>query len=259
MNKIICLCLALTIFVFSSVGVAANKFNLKPTKLPVITFYTENFPPANYMENNELVGITVDSLKLIWADLNLPDQEVTIVPWTRGYRNVLKQPNSALFTMSKIEAREDLFKWVGPFFKSVHVLMAKKSSNLKFDNFGDVLNHKIATIQGDISEISLLQMGFPDFNMAKVQNLERAFIMLQSGRVDMMMVSMHGFQHLTDRLNADASKYEQVWRVNQIGNYLAFNKKTPDKVIQAYQKSLDNVASERTLIKKKYNLPQIEY
>ncbi|MDU0113661.1 transporter substrate-binding domain-containing protein [Psychrosphaera aquimarina] len=130
MNKIICLCLALTIFVFSSVGFAANKFNLKPTKLPVITFYTENFPPANYMEDNELVGITVDSLKLIWADLNLPDQEVTIVPWTRGYRNVLKQPNSALFTMSKIEAREDLFKWVGPFFKSVHVLMAKKVQTL---------------------------------------------------------------------------------------------------------------------------------
>lgn len=118
-----------------------------------------------------------------------------------------------MFTISKTPARENLFKWVGPLFKSVHVLMAKKSAQLKFENFGDVLSHQVASIQGDISEISLQQIGSPDFNMAKVKYLERAFAMMQSGRVDMMMVSVRGFQHLTRILNVDASKYEQVWQL----------------------------------------------
>lgn len=259
MNKLLSFCLALMAFVFSDAVLANNKSNLKTANLPEITFYAEDFAPANYMENDVFVGITVDSLKLIWTDLNLPTQDVTIVPWTRGYRNVLKTPNTALFTMSKTPAREHLFKWVGPLFSSVHVLMAKKSASLKFDNLGDVLNYRVSTIQGDISEISLQQIGFPDFNMAKVQNLERAFIMLQSDRVDMMMVSIHSFQHLAARLNADASKYEQVWTVNDVGNYVAFNKQTPDKVIEAYQKALGNVKKEQVLIKQKYSLPKAEY
>jgi len=259
MNKIISIFLVFAVFAFSSTALANDKFNLKPSKQPLVSFYAEDFAPANYIENDVLVGITVDSLKLMWANLGLPDQDVTIVPWTRGYRNVLKTPNSALFTMSKTPAREHLFKWVGPLFKSVHVLMAKKSSNLKFDNLGEVLNYRVSTIQGDISEISLQQIGFPEFNMAKVQNLERAFIMLQSDRVDMMMISIHSFQHLTGRLQVDASKYEQVWTVNELGNYIAFNKQTPDKVVKAYQKALDNVKNEQVLIKQKYNLPKIEY
>jgi polar amino acid transport system substrate-binding protein len=259
MNKVISFCLALIASVFSDAGLANNKSNLKPTKLPPITFYSEDFAPANYVKNDILTGITIDSLKLIWADLNLPEQDITILPWTRGYRGVLKTPNSALLTMAKTPARENLFKWVGPLFNSEHVLMAKKSANLKFNNLGDVLNYRVSTIQGDISEISLQQIGFPDFNMAKVQNLERAFIMLQSDRVDMMMVSIHSFQHLTARLNADVTKYEQVWTVNQVGNYIAFNKQTHDNVIKAYQNALDNVRSEQVLIKQKYDLPLIKH
>lgn len=239
--------------------VTANELNVNPSTLPKVTFYTESYPPSNYMKNDKLVGISVDSLKLMWADQGLDEQNISLVSWTRGYRNVLKSANTALFTVSKTPARENLFKWVGPLFKSVHVLIAKKSSNLNFENLGDVLSHSVATIQGDISEISLLQVGFPDFNMAKVKSLERAFMILQSGRVDMMMVSVHGFQHLSKLLNIDSSKYEQVWQVNQTGNYIAFNVETSDKVIQRYQQAFENVAKERKLVKQKYNLPNSEY
>lgn len=247
------------LFIFSHSVTAENKLELKANNLPKITFYTESYPPANFIKNDKLVGISVDSLKLIWADMGMSEQTIILVPWARGYRNVLKTPNSAIFTMSRTPAREKLFKWVGPLFKSVHVLMAKKSANLKFKNLGDVLSYRVATIQGDVSEISLQEIGFPDFNMAKVTNLERAFEMMQVGRVDMIMVSIHGFQHLTKLLNADPSEYEKVWQVNQIGNYIAFNLETPDIVIQRYQQAFENVAEQRLLIKQKYSLPRLEY
>lgn len=257
MIKVIYYNLAFLLFIFSNVTVAKNE--LKPNTLPQVTFYTESYPPANYMENDTLVGISVDSLKLMWADMGESEQHIYLVPWARGYRNVLKSSHTALLTMSRTPAREHLFKWVGPLFKSVHVLMAKKSSHLKFENLADVLSYRVATIQGDISEISLQQIGFPDFNMAKVTDLERAFRLMALGRVDMMMVSVHGFQHLTQLLKVDPSKYEQVWQVNQFGNYIAFNADTPDKVIQKYQQAFENVAQQRTFIKHKYNLPKIEF
>jgi polar amino acid transport system substrate-binding protein len=86
--------------------------------------------------------------------------------------------------------------------------MAKKSANLKFENLDEVFSYRVATIQGDVSEISLQAVGFPDFNMAKVTNLERAFVMMQKGRVDMIMVSIHGFQHIAKLLKVDPSEYE---------------------------------------------------
>lgn len=257
MTRVIYFSITLLLVFFSNTSISEE--TIEPNTLPEVTFYTEYYPPANYMENDKLVGISVDSLRLMWADLGINEQNLFLVPWTRGYRNVLKTPNTALFTMSRTPAREHLFKWVGPLFKSVHVLMAKKSANFKFKNLGDVLSYRVATIQGDVSEISLQQIGFPEFNMAKVTDLERAFEMMQLGRVDMIMVSVHGFQHLTQLLKVDPAKYEQVWQVNEIGNYIAFNPEISDTVIARYQQAFENVAEQRTLIKQKYYLPIIEY
>lgn len=224
-----------------------------------ITFYTENYPPANYLVNDKLKGITVDTLKAIWKNLNITEQEIFVVPWSRGYRFTLDKSNTALFTVSKTQPRESLFKWVGPFFHSTHVLMAKKSKNYKFTNLGQVFYQKVATVQGDISEISLQQVGFPASNMAKVSQLKQAFLMMQSDRVDMIVVSIHGFSYLAKQLDFDANEYEQVWQVNKIGNYLAFNINTSDEVIETYQKAFDDIAKQRLSIKEYYELPQDEY
>lgn len=224
-----------------------------------ITFYTEIYPPANFVANNQLQGITVDSLKLMWQHMGLEEQDISIVPWARGYKNTLSKPNTALFTMSRTQAREPLFKWVGPLFKSVHVLMTKKSAKVKIDNLGDLFNFRVATIRGDISEISLQQIGYPDYNMAKVTDLSRAFYMMQSNKVDMLMVSIHGFAHLTKQMNVDINDYEKVWTVNTVGNYIAFNLTTPDEIVEQYQQALEATAEQRVKVKQKYQLSELEY
>jgi len=217
-----------------------------------ITFYTENYPPANFYAGDQLKGITIDSLRLMWQEMTEPEPQVMLVPWARGYRNTLSKPNTALFTMSRTPARE-------PLFKSVHVLMAKKSKNIKISNLGELFNYRVATIRGDISEISLQQIGYPDHNMAKVTELTRAFYMMQSDRVDLMMVSIHGFEHLTRQLKVNADSYESVWIVNEIGNYIAFNIQTPDSVIDKYQKAFSATAKQRDVIKQHYRLSKLEY
>ena len=242
----------LVLLSFSTFNLAGEKIQSAANTHPNITFYTESYPPANYMEQNKLVGISVDMLKLMWAEQGISEQQISMVSWNRGYRKVLKSPNTALFTISRTPAREHLFKWVGPLFQSNHVLFAKKSSNLKFQNLSDVLSHSVATIHGDISEISLQQIGFPDYNMAKADNLERAFRMMESDRVEMIMVSIHGFEHLSKLLNIDTSDYEQVWKVNQFGNYIGFNVNTPDSVIQKYQQAFNSVKSHSHSIRQKY-------
>lgn len=244
-------CFCLLLLLTSQVATSAEQQNL--------TFYTELYPPANFMAEGQLQGISVDSLKLMWQHMDMVEQDMIVVPWARGYKNTLSNPNTALFTMSRTEARDPLFKWVGPLFKSVHVLMAKKSSKVKVKHIGDLFNYRVATIRGDISEISLQQIGYPDYNMAKVSDLSRAFYMMQSNKVDMLMVSIHGFEHLTRGMNVDLGDYEKVWTVNTVGNYIAFNINTPDHVIEQYQQALEATAKERIKVKQKYKLSKLEY
>ena len=224
-----------------------------------ITFYTEIYPPANFVENGQLKGITVDTLKAIWRELKQPEHYINIVPWVRGYRNTLNTPYSALFTMSRTPSRENLFKWLGPIFNSTHVLITKKSNQLKFSRLSEIFNYKVAAVRGDISEISLKEIRFPERNMAKVSELKLAFKMMETGRVDMIVVTIHGFHHLAQQLNFDLKEYENVWQVNKYANYIAFNIETPDSIITQYQEALDKINKEHLLIKQKYKLAIEEY
>jgi len=224
-----------------------------------ITFYTEIYPPANFLINNKLKGISVDTLKAIWKHLNMNEPEIQLVPWTRGYKFTLDKTNTAIFTMSKTKPRENLFKWVGPIFHSTHILMTKKSNRFVFSNEKDVFSRTVAAVRGDISEISLHHINFPKTNIATVSTLKQAYGLMESGRVDMVIASIHAFDHLMKENKFNANAYEQVWQVNKTGNYLAFNINTPDSIIQAYQQAFEDIAPLRLKIKKNYDLPEAEY
>jgi polar amino acid transport system substrate-binding protein len=232
------------------------ELNIDPAS---VEFYAEDYPPANFYENQELKGLSVDTLRLMWQALDIKPKKIAIVPWARGYKNVLNQPNSALFTMSRTPARERLFKWVGPLFSSVHILVAKKSRHFQFDHVSQVVEYRVATVRGDISQILLQQIGFPEVNMAKLPDLRTAFLMMQSDRVEMMIVSVHGFKHLLEQMGVDEGGYEQVLFLNKSSNYIAFNKSTSDTVVAAYQSALDGLGRVRDEIKTKYGLPNLEY
>ena len=44
----------------------------------------------------------------------------------------------------------------------------KKSNQFKFSELTELFDYKVAAVRGDISEISLIKLGFPDQNIAKV-------------------------------------------------------------------------------------------
>ncbi|WP_286266361.1 substrate-binding periplasmic protein [Thalassotalea atypica] len=248
------------IFIYVVGFVIVVSFNVFANdKKAAVNFYTEAYPPANYVEEGELKGITVDTLKAMWQHLGEKEQPISIVPWARGYRYALDVDRSALFTMSKIPARERMFKWVGPIFYSTHVLFAKKKRKLKINSLGQVFDYDIAAVRGDISEVALLQLGFPSSNLSAVLKLEQAFLMLETDRVDMIVLTIHGYYHLASLIGFDTKEYEQVWQVNKVGNYIAFHKNTPDSLILKYQTAFEAIAKQRIAIKQKYDLPLDEY
>lgn len=220
----------------------------------LFSYYTENYPPSNYLENDQLVGASVEILKLIWKDMGVPEQHIEVAPWARGYRNTLNKPLTMLFSMSKTKDRENLFKWVGPIFTDTHVLIALTDFADEINTMEESFGYKVAAVRDDISDIKLRETGFPKSNMVKVTKLDQALQMVKSKRADLMILTSESLMQLAEQNNLNPGDFKEVWTVSINRNFYAFNKSTPDLIVAQFQQAFDNVEEERSDILEKYHL-----
>ncbi|MCF2947638.1 transporter substrate-binding domain-containing protein [Paraglaciecola aquimarina] len=218
------------------------------------SYYTEHYPPSNYIENNELTGMSVELIKLIWQELDIPEQTIQLVPWARGYRITQSQKHSVLFTMARAKEREHLFKWVGPIYTARHILLARADFKHPIRSIEDAYEFPIAAIRNDISEVALLEVGFPKNNIAPLTNLKQSILMLENGRLDLIIISQASIKNLIESNNLELDDFKMVYQVNEVKNYYAFSKDTPDPVITLFQHALDNIDAQRIKLLKKYSL-----
>ena len=115
-----------------------------------LIYMAEDYPPANYLEDGKITGVSVEILKLIWEKMECPEKPIMIVPWGRGYRLVKTEPNHVLFSMSRTK------EWVGPIFTARHVLVGLEDKNYQLDKLDDAKPFRIGTIKQDIGECVLL-------------------------------------------------------------------------------------------------------
>lgn len=247
--------LCIGVILFSLQPFAQTQSSITPSTDPSkLNYYTENYPPSNYLMNEELVGMSVDTLKLMWKQMEVSEQPIELVPWARGYRFTLDQKNKVLFTMARTKSRERLFKWVGPIYTARHVLLARSDFDHDIHTIKDAYEFPIAAIRNDISEIALLEVGFPQKNIAPLTELNQSVLMLANGRLDLIIISQASINKLLEMNNLSMDKFKVVYTVNEVKNYYAFNKHTPDKLIQRFQTAFDQIAAQHAKLLKKYNL-----
>ncbi len=219
-----------------------------------LVYMAENYPPANYIENGELRGASVEVLKLMWKTMGYPEQPIKVLSWVRGFKLVQTEKNHVLFTMSRTEERENLFKWVGPIFKGRQVLVGLADRDITLHSLEDAKHFKIGTIRDDVAEMMLLNAGFDRQKLESVvghiQNIKK----LLSGRVDFICLSEDAIRQLTKIHHYDPKRLKTYLVVNETKNYYAFHKDTPDKLIQRFQEAFDSLKEEHTDILKNYNM-----
>lgn len=206
-----------------------------------IVFMTEQYPPYNLEADGKLQGIAVDTLveMLQRSGSSQTRENIEMLPWARGYKRVQSDPNTCLFSTTRTEEREDLFKWVGPIAPNTVSLIARKDRNIKIESEADLKNYKIGTIRDDVAEQYLINAGIALDNMERVAksilnikklNRERIDLWAYGENVAMWELKANGF---------DPADYEPVHELNRKELYFALNKQTPDAVIQEMQAVLD--------------------
>lgn len=213
---------------------------------------TEEYPPFNYTEDGKLTGLSAEVMTELIKRVGHPDN-TKVLPWSRAYNLIQNKDGMILFSMTRTEQRENLFKWVGPVAINKWVFFAKEGSGVKINSLDDAKKvKKIGAYKDDAAELYLKEKGFT--NIDSVVDDRANVKKLAAGRINLWIVGQLQGVFKAKGISGTASAIEKVFDVKETQLYIAFSKSTPDTVIAKWQAELDKMKADGTYdaILKKY-------
>ena len=215
------------------------------TEANSLTVYTEHFPPYNYLQDNELVGINTELVQAICLKTAIQCQ-FELYPWLRAYENAQRNHSGAIFSTSRLPQREKEFQWVGPLMYSTAYLYRLRSrQEINPANLEDAKQFVIAVAHGDVYEIYLQSIGF-DFGSNLVGFVSKADSVgpFLQHKVDLIIGSPQVIPVWLQRYGKDSSEVEAVLEFDMLGlNYLAVNQSVDPELVSKMQQALDELKS----------------
>jgi polar amino acid transport system substrate-binding protein len=216
-----------------------------------IYFMTEYYPPFNYYENDHLQGISVDLLVSILDRLESIQtrQDIHLVPWARGYSQLLNNRNTSLFSITRSEEREDKFKWVGPIYSNTISVIARKDRNIRINSVEELKKYEICSVIEDIGEQLLVEAGIELDSLNRIGGvtvLYQGIRMLDLGRVDLFAYDEDVLNWELREKGIDSDDYETVYILKKSELHYAFHIETVDSLTESFQSALDDLKEDGT-------------
>ena len=224
-----------------------------------ITILTEDYPPYNYEENGTVTGFTTEIVEHILNETGIQavGGMIKLYPWARAYQKVLKEKDVLLFTMTRNEKRENLFKWVGPFAnREIWLYKLKTRKDFKIDTLKDAKRYASSVVREAAITNYMLELGFsPQKNLEIVPNTIISYRKFLAGRMDLIAASPISMHKQLNLMGKHDDIVEKAYLLDSRYNYyLAFSKTTSDNIVNRFQKALDRMKQDGTYgrLKKKY-------
>ncbi|HPN09284.1 MAG TPA: transporter substrate-binding domain-containing protein [Syntrophales bacterium] len=241
LNVVVFTCLAILVLVLQA-GLAVG--DNSPMNL---RFLTEQYPPYNFQENGLLKGISVDLLDRISSKqgMNLKIQEIAVLPWTEGYRQVLKDRNKVLFSMTRTPEREKMFQWVGPISPTRVVLFTRKDATRRMTDRWETQKLRIGAIRDDIGHQLALKEGKANWRLVLRPRSQDLVHLLEEGVIDAWAYEETAGRWFIKHAAANPGDIEAARVLFEGELYYAFHREASPAIIAAFQQTLDELKNEK--------------
>ncbi|MGQ7816828.1 substrate-binding periplasmic protein [Metapseudomonas furukawaii] len=211
-----------------------------------VVLLTENFPPfnmavddKNFARDDGIDGISADIVREMFKRADIGYSLTLRFPWDRLYRLTLDKPSYGLFSTTFTAERQPLFKWVGPIARTEWVLLAAPGNNIAVSDLKSASQYRIGAYKNDAVSQHLESQGMAPQNALRDQENVKKLI---KGQIDLWATTDPVGRYLAKQ--EGVSGLQTVLRFNSAELYLAFNKDTPDEVVERLQKALDQMRAE---------------
>lgn len=201
-----------------------------------LTIYTEDWPPISFRSGDKLDGMAVEMVVALQKRVG-SKADIQLVPWNRGYKALLEDPNVMLFTVGRSEEREKLMTLVGPLGISSTVLYTRKGNAAKLLSLGDDI-HQIAVgaYRGSIFADAALKKGFHTLELAATPHVVAKMLMM--GRFDLWSEGSVVVPSVLKEIGYSANDVEKVMVLDSLELNLAFSPRTPLSTIKLWEDAL---------------------
>jgi polar amino acid transport system substrate-binding protein len=207
-----------------------------------LTLLTEEYAPLNFSVDGEVRGQAVDVVQALMQRLGV-QCPIRVVTWEQGYRQVLEQADTALFSTVMTPERRDRLQWVGPVTALDTNLYARSGSGITVRQLADAKRAgTIAAVSEYYSAQVLRQEGFT--NLRIYPDDETAVRALLAGDVELFVGSNVVLPSVLAEIGVSPTALESVFTVSTDLTYIAFSPTTSPRVVAAWQEALDAIKSE---------------
>jgi polar amino acid transport system substrate-binding protein len=216
-----------------------------------IKIMTEIFSPYQFKDDidGHLIGISTEIVRAIQKEIG-DTGKITVYPWVRGNKMLDKKKNTALFSMMRTPSREKKYKWVGPLDKLEIVFFKKKGSPITLSSVDDARKVKKIGVTKKVANYEILHAkGFKNLDViggSDDKNIKK----LLKGRIDLWPYVKAAGYYNAKKLG-QAGMIVAIPKVTLASGdlYIAFNKKTDDKIVNKWQKAFDKLKKNGTIDK----------
>lgn len=209
-------------------------------KIGQLQFYTEDNAPINYQGNDGPAGIMVAAVRSILTELGADTEKaiINVLPWARAYKTLESSKNSALFAVTKTDQRAELFKWVGPIYRSNIVLLGLKERFQGTEDFSELLKLNTCAVIDDVGEQLWKLHHPPKEKLHLVSHHRQCANMLSLGRVDLWVSGKDTARWHLQNNHLEIDRFKEVRQLKEAFRYIAFSQDVDNDIIDAFQKSL---------------------
>ncbi len=209
-----------------------------------VTLLTEENPPFNYTENGKVTGLVTELVLETARRANVP-YTVEVLPWNRAYGRTQAERDTCLFATARLESREKLFTWVGPYASNLWGAYGKGDFGTQVRSLADLKTLRIAGVANDAKVDYLKENGVTNIRLVTDdrQNPQRLLLPKDDpNHVDLWVTGYYGARDVAHAAKVEGLKL--VFVVRDIPLYLACSPQTSPAIVRALSESLEKIRAE---------------
>ncbi|MBE9608288.1 substrate-binding periplasmic protein [Chitinilyticum piscinae] len=198
--------------------------------------YTENFPPFNYLQEQQESGISVELLRMVAQRANL-DIQMSFLPWQRAVNENAMDANSILFTTVRTPQRENTYRWVGPIDAcDIALIKLKKRQDIQIGKLEDAFRYTVGIPTAGADFETLSRLGFPAGQLRRAPPSASVIRMLYAERFDLASGILLSYAYQARQVGLPAGELVSVYPLQKgSGCYFAFNSRVDPELFRRFE------------------------
>jgi polar amino acid transport system substrate-binding protein len=221
---------------------------------------TEEWAPYNYVERDQLTGMTTEIVRAIMA-LTGDKFEVLLQPSMRATQILKNRPKTLMYSLFRTPEREPLYKWVGPIVEE-SIYAYQLASAPPINSLEQLLHApQITTRHAGLVPQTLQSLGFNNLDKSATES-KQLYRMLLAGRTSIIIGdTAAGMAYYSRQLGIAPGTLRQIpIELYRSSLYIAFSTDSDDQLIAAWSRALEQLrrSGELSRIQRRYEQQPIQ-